>query len=249
MLRMKTSLSIITLCLMGQTNAKTSLTLGYFELPPFAYTENGKAKGVAIDYLTNLFTDSQDYSVRFKNYPFQRMLVEIQKSRLDGAVLLGKNPARELIFSYPSAPYISDRPAIVFKKGNSPIKIMKVEDLKDYDIGIPEKAYISPFISTNKDSLRLKYIPSGVDHLEPMMLSLAMSRGIQGLYLPTLSTLVSTAKKLNILDKLSFLQTPEKADKFYTVFSKKIDKKVIEFYNSKNLKFISDTKLREIISK
>jgi ABC-type amino acid transport substrate-binding protein len=242
-------ISLISLITLTPVNAKQVVTFGYFELPPFTYTQDDQPKGVAIDYIRSLFSKSEKYNVQFKHYPFQRLLVEVQKSRLDGAVLLGKIPDREKVFQYPKDAYISDRPAIVFKKDNSPKKISAIEDIKIYSIGVPEKAYISPFVRKNKNQLKLKYIPSGIDHLEPMMQSLARSRGIDGLYLPTLSTLVATAKKLGIYEKLSFKNTPERADKFYTVFSPNSSQNLLDFYNENNSNYISDTKLRKIISK
>lgn len=242
---------MITLSLLSllPCSAKEVLKLGYFELPPFSYTESNQVKGIAIDYIKSVFKNQNQYRIVFEKYPFQRLLVEMEKSRLDGAVLLAKNKAREKIFSYPQNAYISDRPAIVFRMGNSPSEIKEVKDIQKYDIGLPAKAYISPFIAKNKDQLKLKYIPSGVDHLEPMMLSLAKKRSIQALYLPTQSTLVAIAKKLGILEKLSFRKTPEEAENFYTVFKKDIHPNVLSIYNKENMNFINDQKLREMISK
>ncbi len=244
------SLSILLLTLITfsvSAEKYESIKLGYFQLPPFAYSDKtGAHKGIAIDYIKNIFK-KRSINVSFKHYPFHRLLIELKKNRIDGAVLLGKNHERSKIFKYPKAPYISDRPGIVFRKGRSPKKLVTPKDLSGYLIGIPEKAYISPFIAKNKESLKLNGIPSGIEHLKPMMYSLSKSRGIDSLYLPTMSTLMSTGKELGISNKLTYLYTPEKAQNFYTVFKMNINKNILKSYNEENTNFISAKKLSEIL--
>jgi polar amino acid transport system substrate-binding protein len=76
-----------------------------FEYPPYEYSENGQAKGIAVEVVREAFRQMGD-EVTFELYPWARSIEMFKDGQADGIFTFFKNPEREVFTYYSKEPVI-----------------------------------------------------------------------------------------------------------------------------------------------
>lgn len=224
-----------------------NLTIGYFDIPPYSYTtSDGNSIGAAIDFNNILFREKLGYEVEYKRFPFVRVINELKAGNIDAALLLGKNPSRSKVFSYPDKHYIEDHNSIVVRADSNLQEINSHSDLNDIKILYIKKGYRSRFM--NHNNLDLHTLVFGENYIE-QLLKLVMLKRVEAAYLPTEWTFKFQAMKSYKINDFKFLRTPEPAEKFYTVFKRDIPSSLLEEYNSANTRLMSYEAIKRFVRK
>jgi hypothetical protein len=224
-----------------------TLTVGYFDIPPYSYTSNeGQAIGAAIEFNNSLFKEKLGYKIIYKRFPFVRVINELKDGNIDAALLLGKNDSRSKMFSYPDNHYIEDYNSIVVRASSALNEIRSHSDLNGLRILYIKKGYRSQFMS--QGNLDLQTTVFGENYIE-QLLKLVMLERVEAAYLPTEWTFKFQAMISGNVDRLKFLRTPEPAEKFYTVFKKNISPELLAKYNKANQSLISSDVMSDFVER
>jgi ABC-type amino acid transport substrate-binding protein len=199
------------------------------DFPPYSFEENGKLKGIDIDFLDEI---SKRLGVTFKLdlFPWNRLLVHTKKGLCDCAFSLFKTPEREEYSLY-SAPLHYSTYVLFVKTGNE-FDFLKISDLYGKKIGKNLGFSISDefdrAVKTGK--IRIKET-EGVAKLIKMAI-----RGQVDGFAGNLNVTQYTLKKLGLSGKLTHL--PKAL----------MEKRGAYFVLSKNSKIKNKTKLQKKIA-
>ena len=76
-----------------KSHAAEKITLAYVSFPPYEYQEDGKAEGVLVDIIKEIFQRA-NIPLELKFLPFKRAYVEAKEGRIDGLFNFYKNEER-----------------------------------------------------------------------------------------------------------------------------------------------------------
>ncbi len=201
-----------------------NVRMGYFEIRPHMYPDgkSGKAAGASARYF-EMLAKEMGYDTEWAGpLPFPRLIHYLQEGRVDGSLVIWKNPEREKFLHYPAHPYHMPYTIFVVKKDNPLEKISSIDDVKGYRVGFLQDANLTPFIKENISDLKLDLI-SGQDWVKNNLLKLTHGR-LDAVYDINEATMPYEAKKMKIADRVKILPLPEAPGKLFVVFSKKAEK-------------------------
>ena len=119
---------------------------------PYAYEENGQAKGLDYETTTIVF-QRLGVDVEWQFLPWKRCLMQLEQGKADGALDIFHNDERDGILLYPSEP-LSEVAFVMFYAKARPHPFTTLDDLKGLTIGTsPGYLYSSAF----RDATGLKH--------------------------------------------------------------------------------------------
>lgn len=213
-------ITIAVLLIMIPAIAAEKIKMGYFNLIPHVFYDktSQKSQGASIDYF-NAAVSAMGYEIEwFGPLPFPRLIIYLKEGKIDGSIMMNKNPERETFLFYPESPYHMVQRIFAVKKENKLDKITSINDILDYKVGFMKDAHLSPFIKDNMDKITLELIHSE-NWVEQNLIKLNAGR-LDAVYDLNSETMLYKAKELNIDDKIKILQVPESPEGVYIVFSK-----------------------------
>lgn len=191
---------------------KDMLHFVYTQWEPYTYQENGKDSGFEIETVRAV-AEKMGLHSKFEQLPWKRCLLVMENGEADALVSALKTPEREKFLYYPDE-FISISKTVFFTKKGSPIEFDgSFEGLKNYTIGIIrgfsygdafDKAVYLKKEEVNDDDLLVKKVLAGRNEL-----------GAENL-----AVITASAKKMNGLGDIRFLEKPIHSQKLYVVFSK-----------------------------
>jgi ABC-type amino acid transport substrate-binding protein len=212
---------IAVVCLVGLTSAGAvnaeSLKVGYFDLPPHAFTDKaGASAGSAVEFFKAVAQKMGVKDVSFQQLPLSRLVVVLESGEIDAALFIGQNPERAAKFYYPSKPYYMAQPGLVIASGSAITAIKSADDLKPLKIGIMQGGLLSAAMRT-----------PGLN-IDPMSGGDADTRNIQKLtsgrldaaYSADMGVLVSIAKGTGADKTVRAVALPDPANPIFTIFNK-----------------------------
>jgi ABC-type amino acid transport substrate-binding protein len=146
-------LVLLTVAVALAVGAQDVIKIGYFEIAPYAIGQaGGKAPiGASVDYWTNVVAPAMNVKVQWIGpTPMLRLLKQLESGDLDAVLVLGKNPAREKLYLYPSTPYVHFKPALAVLKENPLVAIKTQDDVAGMKVGTAEGAVVADFMKTAK---------------------------------------------------------------------------------------------------
>jgi polar amino acid transport system substrate-binding protein len=125
------------------------ITVGTDSWPPFRIHENPMSSGIDFD-LWGEIEKRLNIRIKFKQYPWSRILHNLENGDLDAMSGLAKRAERELYMTYTSKSYFTCSTVFYMKKGEGHL-IKKYEDLYKYPIAyVANSAYFSRFDNDEK---------------------------------------------------------------------------------------------------
>ena len=120
---------------------KSEFKLGYFLAKPLVLLpeKSNKLSGIIIDIFDDYLAPRMDVSIKWFQYPFQRLLLETEKGELDAIAFLAKNPERSARFHYPEKAVGFIDPVLLMKNSyalnqiSSPLPRKKLEGERKED--------------------------------------------------------------------------------------------------------------------
>lgn len=129
----KAGILLITLLLVFAKPAFAEpIRLAYVDFPPYEYVENGRAAGVLVTIVKEVF-ERAEVDLQLEFLPFKRAFEYVVAKRLDGLFNLYKIDDRLPLFDY-SEPIIVNE-LVLFVKNSSDLKFESIDDLKGLKIG------------------------------------------------------------------------------------------------------------------
>lgn len=132
----KTTLFLLIFSLMPINAMSETIKFVTDEYPPYNYAENGKAKGICIDVVTEICR-RLGYDANFMVVSWPRAIKSVNEGTADGIFYLYYNKEREKFLYFPSEPIANPRNICLVRKASN-IKIEKLEDLKNKVVGVIE---------------------------------------------------------------------------------------------------------------
>lgn len=212
--------------------------MGFFQLPPHSnYTSGGIKTGVAQEYFDLIAKEMKLENINYKELPLPRLISELAEGRIDIGLYLAKNNEREKTFIFSKIPFLEMKPSIALLKNKFQKQELTAEDLKNLTICVWQEGYKSEIIKSDN----IKKIKLAGDDITPRCLEMIRLGRADGFYTPDLLSLKYELKKLNIehLYDIKILHKNEVG--LYTVFSKKVDPKIIKHYEDALIKVIRQT--------
>lgn len=213
-------ITIAVLLIMIPAIAAEKIKMGYFNLSPHVFYDKTSQilQGASINYF-NATASAMGYEVEWSGpLPFPRLIIYLKEGKIDGSIMMNKNPERETFLFYPDPPYHMVQRILVVKKENKLDKITSINDILGYKVGFMRDAHLSPFIKDNVDKITLELI-GGENWVEQNLIKLTAGR-LDAVYDLNSETMLYKAKELNIDDKIKLLQVPEPPGGVHIVFSK-----------------------------
>ncbi len=210
------SVSLITISAMAAEKIK----MGYFNLIPHMFYDetSQKSQGAAIDYFTAV-ASVMGYEIEWSGpLPFPRLIKYLKEGKIDGSIMMNKNPEREIFLFYPESPYYMVQRIFVVKRENKLDKITTINDVLGFRIGFLKDGHLSAFLKDNMDKITLELI-GGEDWVTQNLIKLKIGR-LDAVYDLNAETMLYRAKKLNMDDKIKILKIPEPSGGVNIVFSK-----------------------------
>ncbi len=125
------------------TNARAEkVVIAFAVWPPYTMTENGQPSGIDIEIARELCRRVGIES-EFQEFPWIRALNYLENGKADALLTPKQTEEREKFMYYPSEPIRIEKRVILVPKGSG-IKITKLDDLKDKNIGVVRGYAYSP---------------------------------------------------------------------------------------------------------
>jgi polar amino acid transport system substrate-binding protein len=192
------------------------LTLDY---PPYAFEENGLAKGIAVDLVIEALKRT-GRSASVTVVPWARALDSAKNGDADGIVVAGKSPEREQILDY-CRETLLEQSIVLFAQADSSLTFDgNLESIASLPIGVVSSvSYGAKFDAAVKNTTFQKLDPVSHSDLNARKLlggriDLMISNRYVGLW---------SLKKIDGLAKVKELSPPVEQILSYTAFSKKRD--------------------------
>lgn len=212
--------AIIALTITVQSMAADKIKMGYFSLVPHMFYNEAtqKLEGASFDYFTAV-ASAMEYEVEWIGpLPFPRLIRYLKAGKVDGSLMMNKNPERESFLLYPEMPYHMVQRILVVRKENQLYKINSIDDVLHYRIGFMEDAHLSPFIKDNRDKITLELV-GGKEWVTQNLLKLSLGR-LDAVYDLNAETMRFAAKQLNMTENIKILAIPEPPGGVNVVFSR-----------------------------
>ncbi len=118
------------------------LVFGTAEWPPYVFTENGQPTGIHTEVVLEL-CKRLNIEPEIQVLPWPRALVYLEKGRTDAIFSARRTEERDKFMLCPSEPIMMEKTVMMALKGSG-IKISKLDDLKDKNVGVVRKYTYTP---------------------------------------------------------------------------------------------------------
>lgn len=218
---------------------KNEFKVGYFLAKPLVLLpeESDQLSGIVIDIFDDYIAPKMNVTIKWFQYPFQRLLLETEKGELDAIAFLAKNSERSARFHYPEKAVGFIDPVLLMKNSYALSQISSPKDLKGRKIAVVKGLFVPPYLTSS--DITLDQIDSSGDPHAQMLGMVHLDR-VDLAYLATYAGARWEVKMLkkSIKGKLEgkndfrLLKVPESRSELYTVFSKKASKEMIKKYEA-----------------
>lgn len=226
---MKSTLALLTIYLgicasVASFAATNDVSVGVYHLPPHMIVESSDSpQGAVPRFLQKYVFNDSPYSAQWHPANFSRILVDLERGRIDMAILVAKNPERAKKFIFSERPLYETRSGIVVKRDSKIKRIQTISDLHGLTLGHDLGSIVPSYFE--KSGVNFQFI-SGENYFD-RTLSLLRSGRIDGFFVPTWSHGSFELKKNNLLSEFSILEIPSTSLNLYIAFNAKTDKKII----------------------
>lgn len=231
----------------GLASAKT-LNIGYFNVAPHIfYDEHTKQlRGSLYDFFNDHIAKELGVNFKWNAKPMSipRQFVALREGKLDICLVFAKNSEREQFLYFPENSFFSSRPSLTFLKGHPISKVDSIEDIMNLNIGYMSKGFISPFMRDG----RVKFTKITNASAIRQNFKKLLSGRVHAVYNPESPPLIYHAMKMKVEDKVKYIYLPEKVPLF-TVFSKKLDRELVDKYDKIFNKINGKKKYLELLAK
>ncbi|PUE63432.1 hypothetical protein B0174_11360 [Arcobacter caeni] len=139
-------------------------------LPPFNFTENGKAKGYSIDYM-ELVGKYLDIKIEFiSDKTWDEYLQMLKNKEIDLIPHMAITKERQEYFAFTNFNHIEYDAGIAVHRNS---KIDSMEDLKDKVIAVTKKSFVETYLKTNFPDFSLVLVSSTAEAVEFLSLGKA----------------------------------------------------------------------------
>lgn len=205
------------------------ITVGYFQLSPHSNFQTDKSnKGIALEYFEILAKEMNLKQFTFKELPLPRLIQELSESRIDIGLYLAKNNERETKVNFSQSPFLIMEPSIVTLKNKGTKEVVSEDDIKGLTLCVWQEGYQSPII---KSEIIKKIQLTGMN-VTSRCLELVKIGRADGFYTPDILSLKFEIKTLNLENLYDIKVLAKNEVGLYTVFSKKLDPKIIHDYQN-----------------
>ncbi len=142
MKRFFVTLSLAMLLSMPVRALAEKVVIAFAVWPPYTMMENGQPSGIDIEIARELCRRVGTES-GFRELPWTRALNYLENGKADALLTPKQTEEREKFMYYPSEPIRIEKRVILVPKGSG-IKITKLDDLKDKNIGVVRGYAYSP---------------------------------------------------------------------------------------------------------
>ncbi len=233
---------VYTICCEKIYSQTSKIDVVYTDWFPYTYKENGEALGFEIEIFKAVMK-SLNIETDFIKYPWRRCLNSLEEGSADAVVSLLKTPERDKYTLFPDN-YISLSKTVLFTKVGNNIEFKgSYEDLKSYTIGV-----ISGF--SYGDSFDKAYYLKKDYAQNAQMLIKKLLNDRHDLAAENQVVISGYALKMNVKDKIKFLNPPIHTQKLYVGFSKvKGLKQLCDDFSIALSKFKNSQEYRVILEK
>lgn len=209
----------------GSVHSADTVRMGYFNLPPYQYSETGgdvaHPAGAQVAYIEAV-ASKMGYDVEWVGpIPLAR-LTEYLKSgvAVDGTVGFPRSSNFETFLYYLEKPIYSVGPVLCVRSDNSLTEVRSIEDIRGYRIGLVKtlSGRYTPLIDDHLDALYLEDI-GGDDWMEQNLKKLLVER-IDAVFDRQRYTIDFVARQMGVTSQIRVLPIPDSPTDFYIVFSK-----------------------------
>lgn len=191
------------------------VVVGDKNYPPYYYFEDNKYSGFSIE-IAQIVAKKLKYELKLHRVPFARAIEELKNGSSDMITNFFMSPQREKIVYFTTESHIYEK-LHFFTLKNEQIPFSGiVKDMRDYDIGIVSGYSNGSYIDTHPKEFKLISVTG-----EPQQIMMLLNNRYK-LAIGTKEVIIFQANKLNLLDKIKFIEPPISNDLVYMGFSKKI---------------------------
>lgn len=191
--------------------ANPVLRVGFFELPPHAQMQQGRADGYAIAYF-DLIAKQMGVTPEYVQLPLARLLISPD---IDMVLFLGKSKERAQSLVFARKPWLALQ-GVVAVRTDSPLwSVRSADDLLGLHIGAWNAGFRSKLMRDPR--LRLTSI-SGDDFLD-RALKMVVRGHIDGFYNPEIQATQAGITRLGLDSQLRVVSLPATADALYPAFT------------------------------
>jgi len=193
------------------------LRIGYFEVAPHAMAGPGdRAEGIAVVYFDLIAREMGLREYQFVKLPLNRLLVALENSRIDMALLLARNAERAAKFIYPADAFCMTKPSIAVSAENPLPKIRSIEDLEGLSFHETPENYRA---HTMRDQ-RVKITPLAGGDFTRRCYAMILAGRIDACYQPDHYPIQFEAVSPAFASRIKILYLPDPPIGLYSVFSK-----------------------------
>lgn len=181
--------------------------------PPYVFEESGTPTGFDYEVMMAVL-QRMGYEVDFQFLPWKRCVEMIKTQQADGILDISRNEERTAFMHFPNEP-LSESTSVLFHLKSRQYTFASLEDLKGLTIGT-----ILGYKYSNTEFLEADYfVREPVKSEEQNFRKLIHGR--IDLLLTNRNVGLFTAKKMGLLDKISYLPKPLSSGSNYLAFAKK----------------------------
>ena len=220
------------------TQLHIGLSTGY---PPFYFfDENNQPAGICIDIISQV-AQSMNLSVQYSSYPWKRMLKYGKEGKVDAVMPLFKTDKREQFLIFPETGVIDEANHFFTATSNAIKSSGEITELVNHKIGVIDNySYGKIFDNTNFTNKTIVQYPK-------QLIQLALNKRIE-LGIGNSQVLSYLAKKMDVANKIQFLNPPVTIDPLFIGFSKtRVDQHFVNKFNQQLQNFKATKAYLEII--
>lgn len=224
MLKSKTvsALCLIAGCLLlsmgiARESGAKPFRVGYFKVAPHAMPgPQGAPQGVAVEYFRFIAREMQLEDIAFVMLPLNRLLQDLEKNRIDMALLLARNAERAAKLVYPEKAFCVTKPSIAVSESNPLQKVTSVEDL------LPLSFHETPgnYHTAIMQDPRLRIEPLTGEDFTRRCYAMIVAGRVDACYQPDHYPIQFEAVRAPFVRRVKILYLPDPPIGLYSVFSK-----------------------------
>lgn len=195
------------------THEKKELRVGYYDLPPHSFYEQG---GASRDFLDQSILKPLGYQIKWVQLPFKRMLVWLENQQIDLGILIAATPERKSRMNFSRLPILNVQPAFVVKQNHPLQRITNLGQLKGMTVGHTSSSIQPTYLQQQGIDFS---VVSSPHYFEQNVRRLKADR-IEAIFAPTASHARYKVQKLGMESQLRILLLPVDRIPLHFAFSK-----------------------------
>jgi polar amino acid transport system substrate-binding protein len=203
---------------------KKTYTIGWEPWNPYQYKNKQKVlTGLDVELVTTII-HQMNCDINYKEIPWKRLLVYIERGKVDLAAGASKTPEREK-YAYFSDGYRKEMTALfVLKGGVQKYNFKQLSDIKnsDFQLGITNGYFYGDFFASLMNEKEFKKHIQGVAS-DTINIKKVLKDRVQG-FLGDIYAGVSAMKEAGVREKFEIHPMPVSSADVYIMFSKKTSK-------------------------